>query len=154
MDGLSAAANVIAVIQIAGTIWSLCSQYLTAAKNAKPDIERLQGELSRLKNVLEVAQKLLEGPNGSRLQASQELRSALENCSSRLKGLESKLKEKLETAKRGNIVGRFRLRALKWPLESNDVDSIVQSLYEFRDTLSACLSVDQTSVVDSPLATA
>lgn len=38
----------------------------------------------------------------------------------------------------------FRHRALKWPFESKDVDSIVQTLGEFRDTLSASLNIDQT----------
>jgi hypothetical protein len=70
MDGLSAAASVIAVTQISQSVASLCSQYFTAVKNAKPDIGRLQGEVGRLNTVLEGAQQIFEGPNGARLQTS------------------------------------------------------------------------------------
>lgn len=69
MDGLSAVASVIAVIQISGAVLSLCAQYLKAVKNAKSDIEHLQGELSGLRAVLEGAQELLESPNGARARA-------------------------------------------------------------------------------------
>lgn len=65
MDGLSAAAGVIAVIQISEYVASLCSKYLKAVQNAKSDIERLQGELSSLQSVLEGAQKLLDSPGGA-----------------------------------------------------------------------------------------
>lgn len=154
MDGLSAAASVIAVIQISDRVASLCSQYFKAVKDAKSDIEHLQGELSSLKVVLEGAQRLLEGQYGARLETSQLLRRTLDNCSSQLKGLEKKLKEKLETGKRDKRMSRFGSRALKWPFESKDVDSIIQTLKRFRDTLSAALNVDQTYVSDSSLATA
>src|SRR5215469_4637893 len=101
MDGLSAAASVIAVIQISESVASLCSQYFTAVKNAKPDIKRLQGALGGLKTVLEGAQQILEGPNGARLETSQRLRHGLEGCSSQLNELRNKLKEKLNVGKTG-----------------------------------------------------
>ncbi len=140
MDGLSAAASVFAVIQISEDVVSLCSQYLKAVKNAKSDIERLQGELGHLRAVLEGAQKLLKGPNAARLETSRPLLDGLRACSSQLKDLETKLK--------GNSKGLRRLvpRALKWPLESKNVDSIIQTLNRFRDTLSAGLNIDQTYV--------
>ena len=52
MDVLSVAASIIAGIQLLENVASLCSRYFTAVKNAKRDMERLQGELSRLKVVL------------------------------------------------------------------------------------------------------
>jgi hypothetical protein len=147
MDGLSAAASVIAVIQISEDVVSLCSRYLKAVKNAKSDIVRLQGELSSLKPVLEGAQKLLDGPSGTRLETSR-LLHGLRGCYSQLEDLETKLKGN------GKKMRYCRLRALKWPFESKKVDDIIQTLSKFRDTLSASLNIDQTYVADSSLATA
>jgi hypothetical protein len=137
MDGLSAAASVIAVIQISEDVVSLCSQYLKAVKNAKSDIVRLQGELSSLKPVLEGAQKLLEGPNAARLETSRPLLDGLRGCYSQLEDLETKLKGN------GKRMRYFGLRALKWPFKSKKVDNIIQTLSKFRDTLSAGLNIDQ-----------
>lgn len=144
MDGLSAAASVIAVIQISEDVVSLCSKYLKAVKNAKPDIERLQAELNNLKITLRGAQHLLEGPNGAKLQTSQALHDGLDGCSSQLTSLEMKLKEKLSHGKADKTIGRFGLRALKWPFESKDVNGMVQTLKQYQDTLSASLSIDGT----------
>ncbi|KAH8586045.1 hypothetical protein B0O99DRAFT_586459 [Bisporella sp. PMI_857] len=154
MDGISAAASVIAVIQISEDVVSLCSQYLKAVKNAKSDIVRLQDELGSLKQVLEGAQKLLEGPNAARLETSRPLLDRFRGCYSQLKDLETKLKDHLKTESKGKGKGKgmrlFGLRALKWPFKSKEVDNVIQSLNKFRDTLSASLNVDQTTlIVDS-----
>lgn len=143
MEPLSGAASVIAVIQISQAVASLCFQYLRNVKNAKSDIERLQGELGRLNVVLEGAQKLLDGPNGARLRTSQGLRDGLTGCSLQLEGLKTKLEKKLNTGKTGKIMSLCGSRALKWPFESKDVDGIICTIERYRDTLSAGLSIDQ-----------
>ncbi|PMD32232.1 hypothetical protein L207DRAFT_572057 [Hyaloscypha variabilis F] len=142
MDVLSAAASVIAVIQISESVASLCSQYFTAVKNAKPDIELLQGELGRLKTVLEGAQQILKGPNGARFHTSQPLRDGLSGSSLQLNELEKKLKEKLNLGKTGKVMIHFGFRALNWPFEKGEVDGIIQILKGYRDTLSAALVID------------
>lgn len=48
----------------------------------------------------------------------------------------------------------FGLRALKWAFESKKVNSVIQTLSKFRDTLSVSLSIDQTYVANSSLPTA
>jgi hypothetical protein len=154
MDGLSAAASVIAVIQISEDVVSLCSQYLKAVKNAKSDIVRLRDELGSLKSVLEGAQKLLEGPNASRLETSRPLLDGLKGCYSQLEDLETKLKDHLKPEDKGKGMRLFGLRALKWPFQSKKVDDVIQNLNKFRDILSASLNIDQTYVADSSLATA
>lgn len=149
MDGLSAAASVIAVIQISGTVISLCSQYLTAVKNAKSDIERLQGELRSLETVLEGAQKLVEGPNGVRLETSRPLLDGVRGCSSQLADLKSKLEQNLKHAKTGKI--KWIRDRTKWPFESKDVENIIKILNKFRSTISDSLNIDQTYVEDGLL---
>ena len=154
MDGLSAAASVIAVIQISEDVVSLCSQYLNAVKNAKSDIVRLRDELTSLNSVLEGAQKLLEGPNAARLETSRPLLDGLRGCYSQLKDLETKLKDYLKTEDKGKGMRLFGLRALKWPFKSKKVDTVIQNLNKFRDILSTSLNIDQTYVANSLLATA
>ncbi len=64
------AASVIAVIDLSAKVTSRCSEYHANVKNARDDIERLQGEAQRLKETLEQAQSLCNGPNYAKLQAS------------------------------------------------------------------------------------
>src|ERR1700753_3647942 len=119
MDGLSAAASVIAIIQITESAVSLCSRYFKAVKNAKHDIELLQEELGSLITILKAAQRVLEGPNGGRLPTSHRLRDGLSGCISKVSELENKLKEKLDPGKTGKAMSRFGFRALKWPLDKD-----------------------------------
>jgi hypothetical protein len=58
MDGLSAAASVIAVIQIAEDVCSKLQHYIWAVKGAKKNIERLKDEVLALHNVLEKVEDL------------------------------------------------------------------------------------------------
>lgn len=152
MDGLSGAASVIAVIQLLDRVATLCHKYAKGVKNAKSDIQRLQGELSRLRTILGDTQKLLQGPNGARLETSQQFGSTLKECSSQLDGMEKKLEAKLNTGRRGKAMTGLGLRALKWPFESEEANGIIQSLTKFRDTLSVGLNVDQTYVAMVSLA--
>jgi phage host-nuclease inhibitor protein Gam len=88
MEGLGVAANVIAVIDLSAKVASLCFQYLTAVKDAKKDIERLQAEVGQVGDILREVQRLLHGPDGARLSASQTLCNSLKDCSLQLKELE------------------------------------------------------------------
>lgn len=60
MDGLSAAASVIAVIDVSAKIISLCLQYSTAVKNSRKYVERLQKKVSSIKNVFGKVEQLLD----------------------------------------------------------------------------------------------
>ncbi|RYP65643.1 hypothetical protein DL771_008195 [Monosporascus sp. 5C6A] len=140
-----AAASVIAVIQLSAKVASLCAQYYSAVRNAKSDIERLQGELGYLKATLEGARQLLESPSGERLRTSQHLRENLGGCSSRLTELETKLEKTLNPGGTRRYMRRFRLHTLKWPFESKDIDGIIRTLERYRDTFSAALQIDQAA---------
>jgi len=147
MEGVSAAANIIAVVQLLERVATLCFKYGKAVRSAKSDIERLQAELGRLKTVLGDAQKLLGSPNGARLSTSQAFCGTLKECLSQLDAVEIPLNEKsMGTGKRKIVMSRMGFRALKWPFESEEVTRIVQALKECRDALSASLCIDQTYV--------
>ncbi|KAL5594429.1 uncharacterized protein BROUX77_007776 [Berkeleyomyces rouxiae] len=51
MEALAAATSVIALVELAAKIGSLCLQYSKAVKNSSTEISRLQEEIARLENV-------------------------------------------------------------------------------------------------------
>lgn len=140
MDGLSGAANVIAVIDISAKIVSLCLQYSKAVKDAKDDIERVQRKISDITHILEQIKQLLDIQDKTRLSTTQGLFSSLAKC---LKELEN-LQLKLEPEKGRKTMSRIGFRALKWPFTSKHVDRIVVNLEGYEQTFSLALQVDQT----------
>ncbi|KAK4139044.1 uncharacterized protein C8A04DRAFT_33504, partial [Dichotomopilus funicola] len=149
MEAVGSAASIIAVIDLSAKVVSLCSQYYSAVKNAPSDIERLQGEVVRLNTTLQGAQRLLESPDGKRLQTSQGLRNGLIDCSSQLSSLQLRLEKKLNPGSARKAISRIGFRALKWPFESKEIDSIIKNLERHRDILSVDLAVDGvTQVLD------
>jgi hypothetical protein len=142
MEAVGSAASIIAVIDLSAKVASLCFQYSSAVKNARSDVERLQGELERLETTLQGAQRLLESPSGKRLQTSQGLRNGLIDCSSQLSQLQSRLEKKLNPGSARKAMSRIGFRALKWPFESKEIDGIIKNLERYRDTLSGGLVID------------
>ncbi|KXX78527.1 Vegetative incompatibility protein HET-E-1 [Madurella mycetomatis] len=144
---MEATASVIAVVELAAKIASLCVEYSSAVKNARSDIERLRKHTISLKITVDGAQQLLQGPDGARLQTSQKLRESLEKTHSQLGDVATKLEAKLHTGRRAKAMRRVGLRALKWPFESRDVDKIIANLQREQDSFSAALQIDQTAEI-------
>ena len=93
MDGISAAASIIAVIGLAAKIAPICLEYGRNIKNAKTDIVRLQVELRNLDSILEEAKNLCKGASKSSFGVShQAVQNCLDDCSEDL----SRLLDKLE----------------------------------------------------------
>lgn len=148
MEVVGAAASVIAVVELAAKVGSLCLEYSSAVKSARSDIGRLRQHTDGLKTTLEGAQKLLQGPHGARLETSQKLRDALHDTYLQLGDIATKLEAKLHTGRGAKAMRCLGLRALKWPFESKDVDKIIANLKREQDSFSAALQVDQTYVAD------
>lgn len=146
MEAFGTAANVLTVIELSTRVASLCLQYSRAVKDARASIESLREELKTLAITLEGAQRLLNGPNGSRLQTSQRLRNRFDSCRTQLEELEENLKRTLNVGRRQNAMSRVGLRALKWPFESKDVNDIIVTLKDHRDELTVALSIDHLYV--------
>lgn len=141
MDGLSGAASLIAVIQISAQIASLCFQYSAAVKDAKKDIERLQGKVADLRHVLDGMNQLLDfDRRDKRVSTVQKLASSLKDC---CLGLEA-LKTQLDPGKSRTAMRRLGLRALKWPFTSKEVDKILVDLERYEQIFVLALQVDQT----------
>ncbi|KAM7211054.1 vegetative incompatibility protein HET-E-1 [Rhypophila decipiens] len=147
MEGLGTAASIIAVIELAAKVASLCLEYSSAVKNARADIERLRQHTSRLKITVEGAQKLLQGPHGARLETSQKLHETLNDTYSQLGDIATKLEAKLHSGRRAKAMRSLGLRALKWPFESKDVDKIIVNLQRDQASFSAALQIDQAAEI-------
>ena len=145
MDGLSVAASVFAVVDMSTKVASLLFQYSKDVWNAKEAIVQLQQEVSNLKDATESVQKLLKGPNGTRLKSCQKLLVALGDSRSQL----GRLEQKLDPGRTRKAMRRMGLRALKWPFEGKDAEKMVQDLATCTQAISLSLQVDQTYVADS-----
>ncbi|KAM3079616.1 hypothetical protein ACMFMG_006028 [Clarireedia jacksonii] len=140
---LELASSVIVVIDLSAKVISWCSEYYTNVKNAQDDIKRIQGETQRLNEILEQVQSLCDGPNGAKLQASQNLRNGIIECEREL----TWLKTKLTPQKKQKLMSRYGIRALKWPFKSKEVDAIMKKLGTCKDTISFSLLVEQTGQI-------
>jgi hypothetical protein len=141
MDGLSAAASVIAVVQISGQVFDLCRTYYSEVRDARTDIQRLCDEVTSLQNVLTNVTHLtsaklpildfLNQPNGP-----------VQQCLTELITLAAKLNPGQEKDK----MRQFGLRALKWPFSSKDVDKAITAIGRHKTTFNLALAADQTYV--------
>lgn len=142
MEGLSAAASVIAVIDVSAKVASFCSQYINAVKSAKEDIQSLQTTVHNIRNIFEVANQRLKGPNGTRLSTSLKLTEQLREYLALLQDLETQL----ERSKTRKAMSRLGGRALKWPFKSAQIEKVVFSLEKYEQALSLSLQIDQAYV--------
>lgn len=140
MEGLGVAANAIAVVELSAKIASLCLQYSKGVKNAKHDIARLRREVVGLQNAAKSVDDLLTGPGTERLKASQQVRNTLHESELQLQALCDRLRPK--TAR--EALTRLGFRALKWPFESNEVETIIQDVGRWTQAINMALQVDQT----------
>ena len=144
MDGVSAAANVIAVIELAGSIAKVCGKYIIAVKNARSDIERLTKEVDGLSKVLVRLSELLHGPYAEKLSTS-EIAPNIYDCKQELCDLQEKLNHGLTgKASAKKAMMKLGLRSLQWPLRTKEVDAFVRSLENWKQLFTLSLQIDQT----------
>jgi ankyrin repeat domain-containing protein 50 len=136
MDGLGAAASVIAVIQISGKIFDLCWTYYSEVKDARKDIRRLRDEVKSLQDVLTNVAELADAPGSAKLSILRlnQPDGSIQQCRTEL----IELARKLETKQ-----GKDKMRALKWPFRSKDVDKAIADIERSKATFSLALAVDQ-----------
>ena len=114
MDPLSAAASVIAVIQLTTTVVQICYQYRCGVKHASKDIVRMTDEVDSLSEVLKKLLPIVEMEEKdvpSRLQTVGLLVKTLRNCEGELDKLKAKLLPK------DNSLLRTIGHTLTWPLK-------------------------------------
>ena len=140
MDGLSAAASVIAVVQISGQVFGLCWEYYSEVKDAKEDIKRLRDEVKSLQDVVTKVADLVDAPTAkpSVMDLLSQPDGPVQQCLKELTELVKKLKPELEK----NKMKKFGLRALKWPFVSKDVDKAIKAIGRYKVTFNLALTTD------------
>lgn len=145
MDGLSTAASIIAVIQIAGQVIDLCHTYYSEVKDARTDIERLRGEMTSLQDVLSKLRDLAKAPGSTDLSIFSLLNQPdgpVQRCLTDSIALVAKLNPGQGKGK----MRQFGLRALKWPFSSKEIDKAITSIGRHKATFNLALAADQTYV--------
>jgi hypothetical protein len=141
MAGVGEVASIIAAIQAADRILCLCGKYASAFKDAKKDIERLEGEVKALRKILKSAEEMPDS-SPTRLYdsetVSQGLAESIEQCISALGELESQLGPVNE---RKTV--RLWTQALKWAFKRKDVEKIVKALVGLKVNIILALNMDQ-----------
>lgn len=138
MDPVSAAASIIAIIQISAKLVALCRGYFSEVKEAKRDIQQLRNEVITLDNILVDLRDLIDTADGTKLSI---LDTSLKQCQSSLEELVKKL-EKSEG--NDNTMKKFGCRALKWPFNNNDVKKAIETIERHKNMFNLALTVDQT----------
>ena len=138
MDGVSAAASVVALVETSWKVVTLCAEYYSHVKNAKKDVDRLCLEVKAFISVLQNLDKLAR--SATRLFASRSLNEDIQQCSTHLEYLQ----KKLEPGKGRKAMSRYGIRALKWPFERKELEKDLGMLERYKSTFTAALNTDQT----------
>ncbi|KUJ23943.1 uncharacterized protein LY89DRAFT_662723 [Mollisia scopiformis] len=140
MDGLSAAASIIAVIQIAQIVGSELKDYYEGVRQAREEIQKLYNTIKNLEVILERLQELFQLPS-SHLSVVDPVfvdqAGPLKQCQEELSKLEAALEI---STHRGRI--RKSVQSLKWPFEKKDVEKRVVVLERHKSSLALCIGVE------------
>jgi hypothetical protein len=142
MEGLSVAANVIAVVDLSAKLVGWCAQYAIDVKNANNDKARLTREITALHCVSQETSDLLEGPRGAKLKSSAKLLHAIGDGKAQLQRVEQKLSLGVPDATKAPSIPAWR-----WPLQSREVEKTIQELTRCNQAILSALQVEQTCVV-------
>ncbi|RBQ76957.1 hypothetical protein FVER14953_12333 [Fusarium verticillioides] len=142
-EAVGLAASIIAIVELSAKVGKLCVQYSAAVGNARADITRLQSRLKDLNLCLEATKRPLEDPKKSKLATSQSLVDSLNVCKREL----SEVQDRLDPGSARRAMRRFGLRALKWPFDSKEINTVVFNLEHYKQTITLCLQVDQTTIL-------
>ncbi|KAK4928995.1 hypothetical protein LTR66_016191, partial [Elasticomyces elasticus] len=140
MESVSAAASVIGVIQLTGSIVKLCGGYLQEMKNAREDIIALQRSIAGLEGTVQKLFEFLQGPDATNLPTSSLLVNNVTDCLSDLGALE----DKINPGKGKSMMRKLGVRAFKWPLKRAEVEKIIDGLERYKSSFTLSLQIDQT----------
>lgn len=140
MDPVSAAASIIAVLQIATAVLTACNDYCRSVKQAPKEAEQIQTELGSLKLVLEQLLLLAEKSEASvHTQASvlgklAQKGGELDACLASLTELQAKLQP--QNGWKGVKT------ALTWHFKEGEFRKILAKLAKSKDTLNLAVTAD------------
>jgi ankyrin repeat domain-containing protein 50 len=133
MDPVSAAASIVAIVQISSAVLGTCYRYINKVKDAPADIFRIISEVGSLQVILDDLNSL---GDGERLPLTTSLAvpgGPVDACLAVLKELEAKLSTALTVKKK-----------LLWPFEAKKVDELVGKLQAQKSTINLAVTGDNT----------
>ena len=135
-DPLSITASIITVLQLAGSVTSLCLKYKDAAKSKGGILQQLLDELQGLTDVLNPFTRLVEehGQDTISYEALSKPSGALGECRSVLGHLQSELAS-IVAAQGIQKLGKV----LAWPMKEKEIRSLLQKLNHSKATLMLAL---------------
>ncbi|KAK5988173.1 Vegetative incompatibility protein HET-E-1 [Cladobotryum mycophilum] len=134
-DVLGLVSNIGQIVDLFVKVGVMCSIYCMDAKNAPSDVRRILKEADKFTATLKNLERMLAGPNASKLEGSVGLRRTIDECRQLLLGLVAKLD-----------MGARHARAV-WPFKKKDVQDIVMTLERQKTTILMDLSIEQTVVL-------
>jgi hypothetical protein len=138
MDGLSGAASVIAVIQIAQSIASGLKDYYEGVRDARDDIRRLYASVRSLEAILSRIQDILNRQDEALAESMQSIESSLRQSELDLTNLQFDLQGSQGKLHRyGKAV-----QSLTWPFKKKDVDNTVTALERNKSALALALNTE------------
>ncbi|KAI9881492.1 MAG: hypothetical protein M1830_000055 [Pleopsidium flavum] len=135
-DPLSITASIITVLQLAGSVATLCLTYRDATKSKDGVLHQLLDELKGLTNILDPLAKFAKDHGGGTrsLEALNEPEGALDEC----RVLLEKLQTELESFVDAQGVKKLS-KILVWPIKEKEVQSLLKRLSQRKSTLALAL---------------
>lgn len=155
MEPLSVTASVVAVLQAAEAVISVCCNYRSAAVGSSWEVPRLLEGTRDLRNVLRtlegIADKAETGAKAgnSDLPALAQLchpkTGSLVQCLETLSSLERRLTPPSWSGPKGSKRSNL-MQALSWPLKKAETERTLERIEYFKSTFNLAVSMDQTYV--------
>ncbi|KAF7889319.1 uncharacterized protein EAF01_010812 [Botrytis porri] len=141
MDGLSAAASIIAVVQMAQAVGGVLMEYYEGVKSARDDIQRLYHSIKNLESVLKSVDTLPHNLSINIQTLLENKTGTLSLCKAELDGI----KKELDTfSKQQNHIGK--LKSLIWPFKKKDVDKHVDFIDKHKNDLVLAFGVENLHI--------
>ena len=156
MDPLSVTVSVIAVLQAANTVISVCYDFRAAIKDQPWALTRITSSiselrliLSRLEGVANESELSLDETNVARLTTLEVLcqeGGAISNCLAELKTLEKKLVPGSWAGVNGSK-RRALIQSIGWQLRWKEAEEMLQRLEGYTSTLNLAITMDQAALI-------
>ncbi|KAL8749605.1 MAG: hypothetical protein Q9199_007582 [Rusavskia elegans] len=156
MEPLSVTASVIAVLQAAEAVISVCYNYRSASVGSSWEVSRTLEGTRNLRNVLRILEGIADKAETGAKRENSDLPAlaqlcdpktgSLVQCLETLSSLEKQLTPPSwsgpDGSKRSNLV-----QALSWPLKKAETERTLEKIEYFKSTLNLAVSLDQTSMI-------
>jgi hypothetical protein len=149
MEGFSAAANVITVIQAANAVINICYNFRAALKKSPWALTRVLEEVTALRSVLERIELSVSSDQGPSVCDSKALQVAcssvsgpLPTCLSALSHLEGILSSSMSPSGRASKFHALA-QAVTWQLKDDEFIAILGRIERCKSTLSLAISTEE-----------